>query len=171
MALTVENGAGKPDAESYASVTEADDYVDMWSGDQAWTDASTTDKERALRKGTRFVDTHRFLGHRLTDAQALDWPRDEVGIVDGQYVHPGTIPTPVKEATFEAALRDVRGETLFPDHDGGTIESESSQVGEVSQSKTYATPRRPVRTFEAVMQLLRPYLQSGSQRRVLRGAG
>lgn len=171
MALTVEDGGAKPDGESYSGVDDADTFVDNWHGDQAWTDASTTAKERALRKGTRFVDMHRFRGHRLTDAQALDWPRDDVGIVDGQYIHPGTIPEPVKEAAIEAALRDVRGEDLFPDHDGGKIESESSQVGELSTSTTYATPRDQVRTFEAVRQLLRPYLASTGQRRVLRGAG
>lgn len=168
MTLVVEDGSAKADADSYADVTDADAFIADWHDDADWNSASQARKERALRRGTRFVDTFNFRGKRLSQSQALDWPRDNVGIVDGQHVHPGTMPRPVKEAAIEAALRDVQGETLLVDHDGGTIRRESKQVGSLQKSQEFATPRQAGKTFEAVNRLLKPYTVSSSSRSLRR---
>jgi hypothetical protein len=171
MTLTVEDGGAKPGATSYASVSDADTYIADWHEDAAWNTANTSRKERALRNGTRFVDAHRFRGWRLSQSQALDWPRDGVGLVDGQDVYPGTIPDAIKRAAIEAALRDVRGEALFPDHDGGTLKRESKQVGDLRKEQEFDRPRQAGKTFEAIRALLRPYLQSSGSRQLSRSFG
>jgi len=171
MTLTVETGGANPSADSYASTADADSYINDWHDDADWNSASEQAKERALRKGTRFVDAHRFLGYRLSQSQALDWPRDGVGIVDGQHVYPGTVPAAIKRAAMEAALRVVKGDDLLPDHDGGTIKRLSQQVGELSETTEFETPRQAGKRYEAIQAILKPYLQSGSSRRLTRSIG
>jgi len=163
MALTIESGAGKTDADSYASVSDADAYNTDWRDSASWTGLAQEAKERALRRGTRFVDTFTYKGVRQNQDQALDWPRDRVGLVDGQDILPGTIPTRIKRAAMEAAIKDAEGETLFPDHDGGTIESKSQQVGNLSESTTYANPAQPSKQFEAIRKLVKPFTDSGNR--------
>ena len=75
MPLVVEQGSGKPDAESYASVADTDAYNTDWIGASEWDNLTTDAKERSLRRATRFVDDRDFLGHRMNQSQALDWPR------------------------------------------------------------------------------------------------
>ena len=159
MTLVVETGTIQDETtESYASVADADAYVTKWHNDADWSAASTPDKERALRKGTRFVDSHQFVGFTADPDQSLDWPRSAVGSVDGRIIASNEIPIAVKRAAMEAALRVIKGETLQPDHDGGTVRSESKQVGSLSTQTEFATARRAAKTFEAIDALLRPYL-------------
>ena len=159
MTLVVETGTVQDETtESYASAADADAYVTKWHNDVDWSAASTPDKERALRKGTRFVDSHEFVGLATDPDQATDWPRGNVGSIDGRIIASNEIPLAIKRAAMEAALRIVQGETLQPDHDGGTVRSESKQVGSLSTQTEFATARRAAKTFEAIDALLRPYL-------------
>lgn len=163
MALTVETGSGSSNSESYSSVSDADSYIANWHGSVSdWDTASTTDKEVALRRGTRYVDTFNFRGVRLNESQALDWPRDGVGIVDGQTIDPGEMPDRVKNAAIEAALKSVQGKSLFPNHDGGTITRERKTVGPITREFGYANPRTQKETFEDIEALLRPFTVSGN---------
>lgn len=162
MTLVVEDGSAKADADSYADVTDAGAFIADWHDDADWNSASQARKERALRRGTRFVDERRWRGWAATADQALAWPRVRVGLVDGHTITDDVVPQAVKHATIEAALRDVQGESLFPDHDGGTIRRESKQVGSLQKSQEFATPRQAGKTFEAINALLRSYVTSGS---------
>lgn len=134
--------------DSYVAVADADAYVAKWHGAlAAWDEASTEEKERALRIGTRYVNSHKF----------------KIGI---NWSDP---PRPIKDATVEAALKHVQGEELFPDHDGATIKSESSGVGPLAESVTYASSKKPQKVFSVVRALLAPYLVWGTE--VKRGMG
>src|SRR6476469_7061286 len=78
MALTLikEDGTGKVDANSYADAADGDAYHDgqLWAN--TWTSASAGDKEKALVMATRVIDAeYQFNGTRVSDAQALQWPR------------------------------------------------------------------------------------------------
>ena len=168
MTLIVETGTGNPDAQSYASVADADAYVADFHESTEWANASEPRKERALRRATRFVDANRFVGVRGWEDQALNWPRALVGYVDGQEIFSDQIPLAIREATMEAALKDVEGDDLLPDHDGGTVKSESSTVGPIQTSTQYAAPKTAGKRFEAVRALLKPYLSS---RRLERSIG
>lgn len=161
MALTVETGTVQDETpDSYASISDLDTYIARWHDDSTWTGLSAGAKERSALRGTRFVDAHTFIGQRTDPDQSLAWPRAWVGSIDGRIIASNEIPREIKEAMMEAALRDAQGESLFPDHDGGTIRSESKQVGDLSTSTQYARSKRAGKTFEAIRALLRPFLQS-----------
>ena len=161
MTLIVEDATGNPDAESYSTVAEASTYVAKWHQSAAWDTASEAEKERALRRGARFVDSHRFLGARTYSNQALDWPRVNVGIVDGQLILSDDLPQRIKDATVEAAIRDVEGVDLLTDTDGGSIRSESKSVGSLQTKTDYAAPKTPGKQFKAIEALLKPFMASG----------
>ncbi len=165
MALIIEDGTGSVSgAESYISVSDADDYVGKWHGTSTdWADASNTDKEIALRLGARYVDSHEFRGYRTYEDQPLAWPRVELGVVDGQLFDSDEIPQRVESAQVEAALRHVQGESLFPDHDGGSVKSESTGVGPLSESTTYMTSKKPQKVFSVVKSLLEPLMVRAGQ--------
>jgi len=99
----------------------------------------------------------------------LSWPRMEIGWVDGQLFSADEIPKRIESANIEAALQDAKGEDLFPVHDGATVTAESTSVGPLSESKTYATSKKPVAVFEVVKSLLEPLLVRGSK--LVRGMG
>jgi len=170
MAIIVEDGTGKTDAESYISVSDADDYASNWYGTLSdWDDLADAAKERALRIGTRFIDSHEFKGYRANDDQVLSWPRAQLGYIDGQYIDADEIPQRVERATVEAALKYIQGETLFPDHYGASVKSESKTIGPIGNSTTYQTSKKAQKVFEAVKRLLDPLLmQSGT---IARGMG
>lgn len=74
FALVVEDGSAKPDANSYASVADADAYNSGRLYSAAWADGAA--KEQALATATMLIDAHfNFTGARSTVAQALAWPR------------------------------------------------------------------------------------------------
>ena len=171
MALVIEDGTGKQDADSYISIADANDYINKWHDSAlAWGSHGNTGKERALRVGTRYVDSFKFVGLRAWTSQKLSWPRAGLGPIDGQYFKSSQIPDAIKHAVVEAALKHVDGETLFPDHQGQAIQSESDQVGPLSESVTYFSAKRPEKTFESVQKLLRPFL-TGGRRTLSRGVG
>jgi len=79
MALTLikEDGTGRTDANSYATVAEADSYFEAHLYASAWTAATATTKASALVMATRLVDSqYQFNGYRAHDTQALQWPRE-----------------------------------------------------------------------------------------------
>ena len=132
MALVIEDGSGLKSAESYVSVAECDAYHSArnntdWTGDQA-------EKEAALREATAFVeDSYRGLwrGVRATWDQALCWPRFGVMDQDGFQLASDTVPSLLKNAVCEAALRAIQSD-LTPDLDrGGEIKSQTVDVIEI----------------------------------------
>ncbi|OQS10069.1 DnaT-like ssDNA-binding protein [Chromobacterium violaceum] len=150
MALIVENGTGQPDAQSYISVTEADDYHAAignagWSGDEVA-------KSAALRRAVQYLDgRYRFAGCRLTATQVLEWPRQPLGV-----------PKALKDAQAELALRALKGE-LFADSDGRVLVSKT--IGPIKKEYAQAGGSR----FPVVDALLRPLLAGGGQVRLRRG--
>ena len=56
--LTIETGAGAPDADSYASITQADARCASL-GLTTWAALAEADKEIALRKAMIFMATYR----------------------------------------------------------------------------------------------------------------
>lgn len=76
MALIVEDGSGRADAESFVSVAGADDYLSKRNRDGTWTTYTTGQKEGYLRAASEYLDAVcRWKGLPLTTTQALGWPR------------------------------------------------------------------------------------------------
>jgi hypothetical protein len=130
-------------ANSYASIAEADGFAasDLGRFAEAWTKATTEQKEAALRRAAQEIDA--FVGIRPEEAyyfgvQTLVFPR--VGDLD--LVGTVIIPTRVKRAQYlqaaylvaaadqidDAALRRSKGFSSYvnPDGTGGTLATESS---------------------------------------------
>ena len=81
MAVTIDATAGGASANSYITLSDAQDIVDGMVEDAAvtaWASATTDQKNRALYTATQRLDRERFLGARATDTQALQWPRTGV---------------------------------------------------------------------------------------------
>ena len=81
MAVTIDATAGGASANSYLTLSDAQDIVDGMVEDAdvtAWASATTDQKNRALYTATQRLDRERFLGARATDTQALQWPRTGV---------------------------------------------------------------------------------------------
>lgn len=77
LILILEDGQGRADANSYASVEQGDAYHEGHLYGTAWTSATNTNKEKALVMATRLIDASYFFhGTRVETAQALSWPRE-----------------------------------------------------------------------------------------------
>ena len=142
MALTLikEDGTGKVDANSYASAADGDAYHDGHLYASAWTAATTPNKEKALVMATRLIDGEsQFNGFKLSDAQALQWPRDRCpdpdrsgnsivpGILSGSfglgtYVPSDIVPRAIISATCEMARELlITDRTAAPPGEGVTL--------------------------------------------------
>lgn len=155
MALIVEDGTGKVDAESYLSVADCDTYHTA-QGNSGWTGTSGA-KEIALRKATDYVDRlygGTFLGTRKTTTQRLYWPRYDAW-VDDVLVDSATIPRQLKEATAELALAALT-EDLMPSVAAGAsgISSESKSVGPLSKSQTFIGGKTTAKDYRKARMLL-----------------
>lgn len=145
MALVVEDGTGKSNAESYISVADATTYHAA-RGNSAWAAlASDTVREQLLRKATDYMlqaYREKWKGYRYVTDQALDWPRAWVykepfyqGAV-GTYpflVDSDIVPTEVKNACAELALK-ASSATLMEDQEQLVVK-EKVDVIEVEYSE------------------------------------
>jgi|TARA_R100000482_G_scaffold54306_1_gene19480 hypothetical protein len=81
MAVTIVATVGSATANSYITLSDANDLVDAMvnSTDVAkWATGTDDTRNRALATATQRLDRERFLGARATDTQALQWPRTGV---------------------------------------------------------------------------------------------
>lgn len=170
MALEVEDGSGKADAESYISVADATAYHAA-RGNAAWAAlASDIVREQMLRRGTEYMVQEyrmRWKGVRATAVQALDWPRGLVerpdyayaGIngyttISGDYYFPSDeVPVEVQRACAEMALRAI-STTLAPDL-GAPVTRE--KVGPIEVE--YAEGARQTTRYQAIDNILAPFLR------------
>lgn len=109
MALEVEDGTGKANAESYISVADCVTYCDARG--LTFSSGATADQEAALRRATAAIDAlygSRFPGVRLNGrSQALQWPRSDAYDVDSEQIASDEIPMEVTRATCEFAVREL----------------------------------------------------------------
>lgn len=122
MALVVEDGSGKADADAYVSVDAVSKYAASRNRD--WSPDSDDAAEAAVRVATSYVDsTYRagFQGYQTYGRnQALCWPRAYV-TVDGYYVDSQAVPRELVKAVCEAAIRELASPgCLTPDVQPGT---------------------------------------------------
>lgn len=169
MALILEDGTGKPDAETYVSASEARTYaekrgVELPAGDQA--------VEVLLVKAMDWLAALDWAGERTFPEQALDWPRtgvDEPGR-PGQSVPPDQVPKRIKDAQSRLAMEAVSLD-LAPSSDGRAVKKEKVADLEVEYADPVAPAVFPI--LPAVDALVDGYLVSsgggGGQLTVSRG--
>ncbi len=110
MALVIEDGTGKSNSTSYASVAELDAYA---SARGITLPATEGEKEILLVKSMDYLESQQFQGSKQTKEQALQWPRSEV-YIDGWYVETTEIQVEVKKAQMIGAVILQAGGDLQP---------------------------------------------------------
>jgi hypothetical protein len=143
MALVVEDGTGKSNADAYVDV----DYVSTYATDYSaspttWTSAATSLQERAIREATLYLDQTykmRWKGRKTDSENALDWPRSGVWDANDFLIENDVIPTQLKRACSELAIAVVSGDDLDPDISAGSgvVSEESNRLGALSESVKY----------------------------------
>lgn len=172
MALVVEDGTGKSDADSYLSVADATAYfvaTDTKDAERhdliaAWAeDQNDSKREAALREATAYLDgryLERWVGSKASSAQALAWPRTGAYDAHGYAIASTTIPSKLKHATAELALRAIAS-TVVPDiaANTGTLTAKTVTAGAVTLSQQWASGTVSQRAkLERVDLLLRPLM-------------
>ena len=135
MALVIEDGTGKTNADSYISLDDARDYASKFGY------ALPIDDDEAdvmLRKGAIYVDLFEssFSGARLNDSQSLAWSRVDAYKCTGQnliYIDSDVVPNEIKYAQVIAANYYNSGVSVRANDDGLNVASKEV-VGAVKVS-------------------------------------
>lgn len=158
--LIVEDGTGKPDANSFVDLAFIAAYHRL-SDAAAWAAATEHQQVAAAIRATRHVSDKKYIGERKFATQALPWPR--VGgffplqDADGVVVD-GTVPRQLKEATAEYALRALT-EELVPDPATSStypVQETFEQVGPIVERTVFDTkgPKQVGRAMPAADRIL-----------------
>lgn len=100
MALIVEDGTGKPDAESYADAATFAEYAGLFGRTIPVTEA---EQEALLRRAALQMNTLGWKGSRAVAGQALAWPR--AGVVrDGEFLPATYIPREIEQGQMALAF-------------------------------------------------------------------
>ena len=111
MAISIDATVGGASANSYITLSDANAIVEGLVADDdvaAWDGSNTDNKNRALFTAAIRVDRERFLGARVTNTQALQWPRQGVRKPD-TYINTYSIGFPFRIST------DYFAETEIPE--------------------------------------------------------
>lgn len=114
MTMTVEDGTGLANSNSYASIAEADAFF-ADRGSEDW-EGSDAEKEYALIAASDYIDARfggRLRGQPLLTTQAMEFPRKQAYDRYGNAIT--GVPDQLKEATFQYAVRHICGTDLSPD--------------------------------------------------------
>ena len=157
MAVNFDTTVGGDNANSYATVAEADTYFTD-RNNTAWT-GTDDEKKSALIKATDYIENTyklQWLGYKTTKAQALAFPRAGINDFDGYYVDEDTIPKSIKNAQIESALLIINGTELNASV-GRKVKSE--QVG--SLAVTYDDGSTTIETYPKIENYLSEFTSSG----------
>ena len=111
MAISIDATVGGASANSQITLSDANAIVEGLVADDdvaAWDGSSNDNKNRALYTAAVRVDRERFLGARVTNTQALQWPRQGVRKPD-TYINTYSIGFPFRIST------DYFAETEIPE--------------------------------------------------------
>lgn len=163
MAIIVEDGSAKTDANSYIDVEFARAYA-LSRGFSL--PAADEEVEAMIVMACDYVESfaEQFKGKRKTAAQALSWPRIDV-VIDGEDFPDDAIPVPLKLAQAQGVVEQFQGSILQPPITGYAVRREKVDVIEVEyatgggQNNTATPTMTP--TFPKILQWLRPLLRTG----------
>ena len=111
MAISIDATVGGASANSYITLSDANAIIEGLIADDdvaAWDSSTTDNQNRALYTAAVRVDRERFLGARVTNTQALQWPRQGVRKPD-TYINTYSIGFPFRIST------DYFAETEIPE--------------------------------------------------------
>ena len=157
---TIVATAGAANANSYATLTEAQAYHDVHLYADTWNNAEDDNKIIALIWATRMLDeVCQWDGVKVQQSQSLRWPRSWVYDQDG-YVFPNdSIPQWLKNVTAELARHLLSKDRLQAMEDAiaglKSVQAGSVSVEFDSMDRISALPI-------SVQQMLEPYAKTSS---------
>lgn len=166
MAFTVEDGTGVDGANSYATVSEADDYHED-RGNTSWTGTDEA-KQAALVKATDYIEGRwagSFKGQKeFNTDQPLSFPRSYLYDRNGDLVE--GVPDKLKAAVFEYALRALTT-SLFVDPSATSTQQISrlrEKIGPIETETYYAegSVASTTKAIPAADYFLKDFVVSGS---------
>jgi len=162
--------AGASDANSYATLAEAEAYILTRLHTTNWDGAFDDEREAALIWATSLLDRLcSWYGDKKTDAQALRWPRYLIYDQDGDKVSSESIPQFLKDAVSEFALHLIESDfTITANRD--TIGFKQIEVGSLNlvMDTAHGVVKKSMMP-ESVWVIVRPYcIRVGSSKRLVR---
>ena len=160
MALIIEDGSIVSGANSYVTISGANEYFTAYNDTRWLIGVSDVNKEAAIMKGMRYIESLDWKGTTVSGSQPLQFPRTGLEDRDGRDVATNVVPEVVKRAVYEAAVRSVSGPApLQPDLErGGRVSAE--QVGSISRAYSRSAPSGAFIT--TIRGLLKGMLKGGS---------
>jgi hypothetical protein len=153
VTLVIEDGTGKSNANTYVNQADATTYHDKSLYATDWTGATSDNKDIALTMATRLIDDYvGFEGRKVTDSQALEFPRFDIKDRSGYLIESTTIPTALKNAVAEMAKWLLASDRTAETGDKGF---KNLQVGSLSLTPDTGD-RAPVMP-DVVLKMLAPF--------------
>lgn len=144
ITLVVESGTGLSNANTYATLAEANAYVaNNIHANAVWDNLDDDDKKNLLIWATRYLDQRtNWYGLPTTTTQALQWPRTGAYDRNGVAVDSDVLPLPVKQATIEMA-RYLMSEDRSTERSQDALKSIKVDVIEIDFIQGYQLPEVP----------------------------
>jgi len=158
--LIVEDGTGKPDAESYATAEDLVLYAVKFG---VVIPAEEVAQEALLRRAALAMDGMTWKGRKSSGDQALSWPRREIRL-DGENKPERYLPARIQYGQMALAAEihkddidpiDQRKGAVIKDKVDGAVEREYAVISNTSNRLLPAAPDRPSATQFADYQLKR----------------
>jgi hypothetical protein len=141
--LTVEDGTGLANANSYVSLADATEYH-VARGNSDWTG---TDDDLSAALALAWDSLHLLYGQNFkgtllpTTKQAGLFPRLPFTDNNGRLVLSGQIPACVIQAQCEIALLYVQGNEIFPiKNEAQNVAEQSAKLGDLATTTRYFKP-------------------------------
>lgn len=110
MPLIIEDGTIVPNANSYITIAEYNDWANVRFGTRDTAPAADEDAEALILRAMDYFEAQSFTGQKTDSTQPLQWPRAWVTI-DRYAIDANTIPTEVKRSIFELTYAEEIGES------------------------------------------------------------
>jgi regulator of PEP synthase PpsR (kinase-PPPase family) len=145
-------------ADSYVTLSEYQARATAMGWTLADTDAAN---EINLRRAAVVLDSsYGWKGVRGSEFQARDWPRDNVGYVDGWWVDGDIVPQAIKDAQMEMAFLIQGGADPL-----ATVTApvrRERKRADVLETETEYAGGKALPRFTAVDRILRDYVRAGA---------
>lgn len=151
MTLIIEDGTGKPDAESYASAEDLALYAVKFG---TVIPAGVPEQEALLRRAALAMDGMTWKGRKMSSEQALSWPRRGVEL-DCEIKPDNYLPARIQYGQMALAAEihtddidpvDQRQGAVIRERVEGAVDVEYAPISNKSGRLLPAAPDRPSRT-------------------------
>lgn len=151
MTLIIEDGSGKPDAESYATAEDLAMYAAKFG---VVIPAGVAVQEALLRRAALAMDGMTWKGRKTSSEQALVWPRREIHL-DGENKPHNYLPARIQYGQMALAAEihqddidpvEKRKGAVVRERVEGAVDREYAAIPSTSNRLLPAAPSRPSAT-------------------------